>query len=232
LLPLRIAFDLDGVLADMDSALVLQAEALFGARQTRRRQDPATAPDPAALRETDSAPGDAPLPGPLRLTIRQQRRLWRRVATIENFWETLQEIEPGAVKRLAAAAARSRWEVIFLTTRPATAGWTAQRQSQRWLVSKGFERPSVFVLQGSRGRVAAALDLDVVVDDRHENCYDVVVDSAARPLLVWRERGQQLPAAFERLGVSVVRTVGECLDVLAQWDAPTRVEHSTLRPPS
>jgi hypothetical protein len=216
------------VLADMDSALVHQAEALFGERQTRRRQDPAV-PDPASSR--DLAPGDAPLPGPLRLTVRQQRRLWRHIATIENFWETLQEIESGAVRRLAAVAARSRWEVIFLTKRPATAGWTAQRQSQRWLVSKGFERPSVYVLQGSRGRVAAALDLDVVVDDRHENCYDVVVDSSARPLLVWRERGQQLPAAFERLGVGVVRTVGECLDVLAQWDAPTRAEPSARPQP-
>src|SRR3981081_4966046 len=85
----------------------------------------------ASSRQTDLARGDRPLPGPLRLTVRQQRRLWRHIATIENFWETLQEIEPGVVKRLAAVAARSRWEVIFLTKRPATAGRTAQRQAQR-----------------------------------------------------------------------------------------------------
>ena len=43
----------------MDSALVLQAEALFGERQTRRRQDPATAPDPADSTKTVPAPYNA-----------------------------------------------------------------------------------------------------------------------------------------------------------------------------
>jgi hypothetical protein len=215
-LPLRIAFDLDGVLADMDSALVQQAETLFGEQLARRRRGSTVPQDPAASRQADQARNDPPLPGQLNLTPRQQRRLWRHVATIENFWQTLREIEPGAVKRLAAVAAARRWEVIFLTKRPATAGRPAQVQSQRWLVSKGFERPSVYVVQGSRGLIAAALDLDVVVDDRHENCYDVVVDSTARALLVWREPGQQFSAAAERLGVDVVRTVSECLDLLAQ----------------
>ena len=36
---LRIAFDLDGVLADMEGELVRQAERLFGERMTRRLQE-------------------------------------------------------------------------------------------------------------------------------------------------------------------------------------------------
>ena len=228
---LRIGFDLDGVLADMDSALVHQAEALFGEKLTRRREKLAIA-RATNPRTTDSIPDQHPPAGPLNLTTRQHRRLWRHVATIENFWQTLREIEPGAVKRLAAVAAARRWEVIFLTKRPATAGRSAQVQSQRWLVSKGFERPSVCVVQGSRGLIAAALDLDVVVDDRHDNCYDVVVDSSARALLVWREDGQQLPAAAERLGVGVVRTVGECLDILASLDTPGRADVAGDVPPA
>ena len=36
--PLRIAFDLDGVLADMESELVRQAEILFGDAMTHRLQ--------------------------------------------------------------------------------------------------------------------------------------------------------------------------------------------------
>jgi hypothetical protein len=51
---------------------------------------------------------------------------------------------------------------------------------------EGLRASSVYVVQGSRGLIAAALELDVVVDDRHENCYDVVVDSGARAILVWR----------------------------------------------
>jgi hypothetical protein len=212
-LPLRVAFDLDGVLADMDSALYNQAQVLFG-EKLQRQQERAAARSTKAAGRADAPP---PVTG-LNLTPRQTGRLWRHVETIDNFWQSLREIEPGAVRRLGTIAAERRWEVIFLTKRPASAGATAQVQSQRWLAAKGFERPSVYVVQGSRGLIAAALGLDVVVDDRHENCYDVVVDSQARAILVWRGGGQQFSAAAERLGVEVVKTVGECLDVLARSD--------------
>ena len=78
--------------------------------------------------------------------------------------------------------------------------------------------PSVYVVQGSRGRIAAALALDIVVDDRPENCLDVVVDSKARAILIWREDEKQLPAATRRLGIGVVKSVAECLDILTQID--------------
>ena len=125
------------------------------------------------------------------MTARQQRRLWQHVESIENFWEGLAELEPGVIRRLATLAADRRWEIIFLTKRPETVGVTAQVQTQRWLESKGFTLPSVFVVQRSRGRIAAALGLDFVVDDRPENCLDVVVDSKARAILVWRDEARQ-----------------------------------------
>src|SRR5262249_3945125 len=124
------------------------------------------------------------------------------------------------VARLAAIAAERRWEVIFLTKRPQTAGATSQLQSQRWLDAKGFSLPSVYVVQGSRGRIAASLGLDIVVDDRPENCLDIVVDSKARAILVWRDDEQSLPAGARRLGIGVLKSVGECLDALVALDAP------------
>ena len=154
------------------------------------------------------------------MTSRQERRLWRHVEAIENFWETLTEIEPGAVARLAAVATERKWEVLFLTKRPASAGATAQVQTQRWLEAKGFALPSVYVVQGSRGRIAAAVGLDVVIDDRPENCLDIVVDSKARAVLVWRDGERPLPIAARRLGIGVVKSVDECLDILARVDAP------------
>jgi hypothetical protein len=213
-LPLRVAFDLDGVLADMDSALYAEAQGLFGDKLERQQERVAQGGKPSP----DEAKGTPPVPPGLNLSARQISRLWRHVEKIDGFWQSLREIEPGAVSRLWTIAVDRRWEVIFLTKRPATDGATAQVQSQRWLAAKGFERPSVYVVQGSRGRIAAALQLDVVVDDRHENCYDVVVDSGARAVLVWRGGGQQFSAAAERLGVEVVRTVGECLDLLTRTD--------------
>ena len=102
--------------------------------------------------------------------------------------------------------ASGRWEIIFLTKRPEGAGATAQLQTQLWLESRGFKLPSVYVVQGSRGRIAAALGLDIVVDDRPENCLDVVVESKARAILIWRDSERQLPAAAQRLGIGVVKT--------------------------
>ena len=113
------------------------------------------------------------------------------------------------------------------TRRPETAGATAQVQSQRWLESKGFPLPSVFVVQGSRGRIAAALDLHVVVDDCPENCLDVVMDSKARAILVSRETQNVAPAASRLLGIGVVKTTGECLDILTEAEA-TSAESPTM----
>jgi hypothetical protein len=246
--PLRIAFDLDGVLADMDAELIRQAEHLFGESMIDRRPatnassgrasgPPADAqpgsparqprwgpqPQPQAAASTAEPSGDPEPPLlKLNLTSKQQRRLWKHVESIENFWETLQENEPGTVKRLARLAHDRRWEIMFLTKRPRSAGATCQLQTQRWLVANGFPLPSVYVVQGSRGRIAAALALDVVIDDRPENCLDIVVDSKARAILVWRDDEKNLPAAARRLGIAVVRTVRECLDVLEQIDAPPR----------
>ena len=208
----------------MEGELVRQAEILFGEPMTRRLEerlapdaDGVDVPDPAGA--ADGVPENVPPLLKIRMTQRQQRRLWRHVESIENFWEGLAPLEPGVIERLARITSDRRWEIIFLTKRPETAGVTAQVQTQRWLESHGFRMPSVYVVQGSRGRIAAALALDIVVDDRPENCLDVVVDSKARAILVWREGENQLPAAAQRLGIGVVKTVGECLDILTQIDS-------------
>jgi hypothetical protein len=227
----------------MESELVRQAEILFGPAMTERLQKRTAAPEPATAVGTGSGQATDGVADPqsgaetmldstppllkLNMTTRQQRKLWRHVETIENFWETLSETEPGVVARLATTATERRWEIIFLTKRPQTAGATAQVQSQRWLEARGFPLPSVFVVQGSRGRIAAALDLAIVVDDRPENCLDVLADSTARAILVWRENEQQLPGAAKRLGIGVVRTTSECLDILEQVDAP-RADHASV----
>jgi hypothetical protein len=230
-MPLRIGCDLDGVLADMDAGLLREAEALFGKGVARRLEESAGAPPPDV--EPDDAAASRPegIPPPVRLQItsRQQRRLWRHIETVENFWEGLAEIEPGIVKKLASLAAERRWEIIFLTKRPESAGATAQVQTQRWLQSNGFTLPSVFVVQGSRGRIASALHLDVIIDDRPENCLDVVMDSKrARAILVWRGDPALLPPAAQRLGVGVVKSVSQCLDILTQLDGPDKDEPGVM----
>jgi hypothetical protein len=110
--------------------------------------------------------------------------------------------------------------MLFITSRPKSAGRTVQRQSQRWLQKMGFPMPSLYVVHGSRGLIAKALQIDVVVDDRPENCLDVVLESQAGAILVWRGQKEAVPGSAKRMGIAVVPTVAECLDAIVQIEQP------------
>ena len=223
---LRLGFDLDGTVADMHAALRAEAAKLFGEQVLRQAPAQASEPQEAgAEQDGSSQPSkaeDEPVASAamteLHLTARQQSQLWDHVKKIENFWTTLPELEPGIIARLARTALERRWEVIFLTTRPATAGELVQLQSQRWLDSHGFHYPSVFVVQRSRGKIAEALHLDAFVDDRPENCLDIAVESRAKVIMVWHGNPSDIPAGAKRLGVQPVTTISEAISLLERLD--------------
>ena len=214
---LRIGIDLDGVLADMNAALDHHADQLFGPAPSA--PDPSRDADAQGSVPPEAVAGKTPLRLRRRLTERQHRRLWRRIRGIDGFWEHLEETEPGVVSRLSALATERRWEIIFLTKRPTTAGATSQIQSQRWLASKGFPLPSVFVVTGSRGLIATALALDIVVDDRPENCVDVAIDSPARTIAIFRQTQPPPPTFLKTMGVDLVQSTNACFDLLLEIDA-------------
>ena len=216
---LRVAFDLDGTIADMHVVLRKEAEKLFGVAQLSTVVEPAGSSigDTAATAK-DPAKESQKVMSELHLSSRQQMQLWDHVKTVENFWCGLPEMEPGIVARIAHTAQQRRWEVLFLTTRPLVAGETVQIQSQRWLETHGFQYPSVFVVQRSRGKIAEALELDAVVDDRPENCLDVAVDSKAKPILIAPGDQRGVPPGAKRLGVRIVGSISEALDLLIRLD--------------
>jgi hypothetical protein len=225
---MRIACDLDGVLADLHSAFAGTARQLFPELDsaTRPAEDGRTAPTGETLTAAEPPVPAIPSLTELPLTHRQVDAVWRSLARVENFWESLSELEPGAIKNLAAMADERGWEVLFVTSRPRSAGRTIQRQSQRWLEACGFPLPSVYVVQGSRGLVAKALQIDVVIDDRPENCLDVVLESSAGAMLVWRGGRGAVPASARRMGIAVVPSVAACFEAIQrieQPDAPTSV---------
>lgn len=208
---LRIACDLDGTLADMDGALQHHAEVLFG-RGVELRSGNSSLEQVMSPEGVET--GEVVLKRGKGLSDRQMKELWSYVSRIDNFWTTLEEIEPGVIGRFAEMAIANKWEVLFLTQRPASAGETAQRQTQRWLARHGFEYASVMVMQGSRGKVASAMNLHVVLDDRAENCLDVATESKARPLLIWRGTPDTVPPGAKRLGIEPLFSFSEALDQL------------------
>lgn len=212
---MKLGFDLDGTVADLQGALAREARGLFPG------VDPGTLPQSVAPHADDAANGESGnVPGfsMSALSSRQQRELWDAACARVNFWETLQEIEPGSLARLSRLVRERRWEVIFLTSRPETRGDTAQLQSHRWLAAQGFDLPSVFVVHGSRGKIAASLQLDVLVDDRPENCLDIAMDSTARAMLVWRGGEDTVPGSARQLGIGSVTSIAQCLDILETLD--------------
>ena len=228
---MRLGFDLDGTVADLHSALTLEARRLFpdiDPVTIPNSADPGTGPTTATGSETQSPPPEEQALSFGSLSQRQQSAIWDAVCNRENFWETLDEIEPGALARLYALVQGHRWELIFLTSRPETEGDTAQAQSHRWLSTHGFLQPSVFVVHGSRGKIAASLGLDVVVDDRPENCLDVAIDSSARAILVWRDDAGNVPGSARQLGIGSVGSMGECLDILESLDRPDNTQLSMV----
>ena len=212
---------MDGVLADMDATLARLAEQEFGVTAKAGVAQGAESGPPAAAGEDDT---DAPPPYDLALlnalTARQQSRLWQRVRDTRNFWESLDECEPGVVRRVQKLAHELRWDVLFVTQRPATAGRTQQLQTQHWLKRRGFEYPAVYTTIGSRGAIAAALTLDAHIDDRLQHCVDVATESKAWPILVWREAEShdRVRSGGVNLGIAVVRSVAEALDRIEQAD--------------
>ncbi len=214
---------MDGVLADMDSALAKIAEAEFGVSAKAAKARAAHGTHAADAGQQGDTSQSAALPSAAVLGLlnaKQQARLWQRVRETRNFWETLAEHEPGTVRRLQDLAYQLRWDVLFVTQRPSSAGRTVQIQTQRWLHKQGFDLPAVYTTKGSRGRIASALTLDAHIDDRLDNAVDIATDSRAWSILVWRDDTtfDKVAANGRKLNIAVVHTVGEALDKLATAD--------------
>ena len=206
---------MDGVLADFATAFREVELRLFGpgtsispGQPEKEEERQAEPKDPAAETRTRIAAS--------REHRRRRDLIWRSIQSTPDFWATLRPIEPGSVRRIHELMLRHRWEVFFVTQRPATDGDTVQRQTQRWLVDQGFDLPSVLVLGGSRGAAAGALRLDYHVDDSAQNCIDVISDSRAKPLLIVPDEEEDIVAAARKLGIGVVPGITQCLDVLDQ----------------
>ena len=220
---LRIAFDMDGTLADLSTAYAGVEERLFGAADEDAEQP---APEKREAEQQSEGEIQAAAESELerrdarrfveRLSARHRDRVWRTIEDTPDFWTTLKPLEDGAVKRLFELTAEQHWEVFFITQRPATAGGTVQWQTYTWLVDQGFLTPSVIPLAGGRGKAASVLRLDYLVDDTPQNCVDVLSDSSTRAILLVDPDDPLAASSARRLGIGVAHSVHEVLDLLVQ----------------
>ncbi|HEV3484133.1 MAG TPA: hypothetical protein VG106_01915 [Vicinamibacterales bacterium] len=89
-----------------------------------------------------------------------------------------------------------------------------QFQTQWWLEQQGFYLPAVLTVPGSRGDLANALRLDIVVDDQFVNCAEVIAASATKAILMLRQRDDTLRQHASDRGIGVVTSLAEAIPVL------------------
>ena len=216
---LRIAFDMDGTLADLASAYSEMEDHVLGPAIAEHEQ-----PSPEEREEEQHAAVPATIrdkPSHLqrrsrRGSIRHRDHVWQAIEATPDFWTTLKPIDKKAIKRLYHLMGEHNWEVFFITQRPATAGRTVQWQTQKWLIDHGFPTPSVIPLSGGRGKAASVLHLDYLVDDTLQNCIDVLADSTARSILLIGEADPVADRSARRLGIGSARDINHALDLLVQ----------------
>jgi len=189
---LRLGIDIDGVLADFRTAFRETA------RECLRREVVADSVADNSLSHVDID------------------RVWNHIARRANWWMTLRAYEPAEIGRLYGLARSNKWEVCFLTKRPASAGDSVQFQTQWWLEQQGFYLPAVITVPGSRGDLANALRLDVAIDDQFVNCAEIIGAGPTKALLMLRDPNPSMQRHAIDRGVGVVSTLAETLPVLQQ----------------
>jgi hypothetical protein len=190
---LRLGVDVDGVVADFRSAFRALAQ-----RELGRAADDV---------EKQLAKPDVD-------------RLWRAVAGSVNWWVGVPPYEPDQISRLYTESRRRRWEIFFITSRPASAGDTVQLQTQVWLEKYNFILPSVLTAPaGARGELARSLRLDLTVDDRMVNCLEIISASNSKALMVLRGNAEpSTRESAEARGIGVVSSLSQGLDAIERLD--------------
>jgi hypothetical protein len=195
---LRLGFDIDGVLANFRAA--------FRAAATRLVRG-----------QVDDFDPDSPESGST-LSPDDIRRVWEHIAKTPNWWMEIDAYEPDQIARLYSLTRAAGWEVFFLTKRPPSAGDSVQFQTQWWIERFGFYLPAVLTVPGSRGDIANALRLDLVVDDQLINCVEVVSASPTKAILMQRARDAGSRDHATSRGIGVVGTLAEALGVVERLE--------------
>jgi hypothetical protein len=196
---LRVALDMDGVLADFRRAF----------------RDTGTPPDDGVAERGPMAPRDI-------------NRTWRAIGRTPQWWLGLTAYEPEQIERLYRISRERRWEIYFITTRPPSAGETPQFQTQWWLETQGFKLPSVLTVPGSRGELANALRLDLLIDDRLMNCMEVIASSQTKAIFLDRDNDVNGRQQALGRGIAAVSTLREALDAVLAFEAARRAARGPL----
>lgn len=158
---MRIGFDVDGVLADFNNSFIERCIQVTGKDLFPPR------------------PFDIPCwdyPEHYGYTREETSAIWASIKRDPYFWQSLHAYPEAyrTVQQLDWLEWNEFAEVYYVTARPGT---RVKFQTEIWLeegVHASYSGRKTVLISSHKGLVARALDLDVYIDDKWENCLDVV----------------------------------------------------------
>lgn len=181
---MKIGCDVDGVLADFNTAYVARIKEVTGRNLFA---------DPPLMNQWSYAEAAG-------YTPRELRRVWDNINADEHFWFRLDPYPD--IADACDWMRQSKDDIYFITAR---SGATTKRQTEEWFAYEGFRRATILLSSG-KALCCDALRLDSYLDDRFENACDVASNSDTRAFLLTRPWNVQYCTPS---GVTRVASLGE-----------------------
>ena len=192
-----IGFDIDGVLADFITPFLR----MLGQRAACGVIDPATVTDPNFMRHPF-------------LTEALIMECVDSVSHDPEFWRTLAPL-PSPEQWQALNQLGLDHQLMFITHRWVRDTYDIHRVTCDWLERHGVSNPAVHFTQEKKSVLVNRLDIEVFIDDRHENCEDVATSSSAVVFMPYRSYNQ----SFHHPKVKRIQELNELFEFVAEASA-------------
>ena len=104
---------------------------------------------------------------------------------------------------------------MFITHRWVRDTYDIHRVTCDWLERHGVNNPAVHFTQEKKSLLVNRLDIEVFIDDRHENCEDVATSSSAVVFMPHRSYNQ----SFHHPKVKRIQKLNELFEFVAEASA-------------
>lgn len=189
-----IGLDIDGVLADFVTPFLQLLEHRTGNGPI----DPASITDPDFTRHPF-------------LTQEIVFECMEAASYDPEFWRGLAPL-PSQTEWQALERITSEHEISFITHRWVRDTYDIHQITREWLRRHGVNDPVVYFTQEKKSQLVKKLEIELFVDDRHENCEDVATQTDALVLMPHRPYNQ----AFEHPKVRRIRQLDELVAYLSR----------------